>query len=216
MTSQETELLNTFLAQLTEIRGIAKDRAADDLIAKAVAQQPDSAYLLVQRSLLQDQALDAARQQIAKLESDLRGVAAPAAARSGGFLSGMSAWGRKPTAAVAPAFASQPSQASSPYAAATPSAMQQGGGSSFLGRAAATAAGVVGGAFLFQGISQLMGHHGNGTPASAQQGTPAESGLLTNSFANDVEPNVAGNDGMEQYDSALDDSAGFDDSSSEA
>lgn len=33
---------------------------------------------------------------------------------------------------------------------------------SFLGTAAATAAGVAGGAFLFQGIESLLGHHGSG------------------------------------------------------
>ena len=33
---------------------------------------------------------------------------------------------------------------------------------SFLGTAAATAAGIAGGAFLFQGIESLLGHHGGG------------------------------------------------------
>jgi hypothetical protein len=35
---------------------------------------------------------------------------------------------------------------------------------SFLGQAATTAAGVAAGAFLFQGIESLMGHHGYGSP----------------------------------------------------
>jgi hypothetical protein len=35
-----------------------------------------------------------------------------------------------------------------------------GGFSSFLGQAAATAAGVAGGEFLFQGIENMFGHHG--------------------------------------------------------
>ncbi len=213
MTPQETELLNAFLAQLTQVRGIAKDPAADALIAQAVANQPDAAYLLVQRSLLQDQALEEAKHQIEILESDLRGARAPAAPSAGGFLSGVSAWGRKPAAAGAPAFAGTRNQTATPLASAPlpPSAPQQGGGSSFLGRAAATAAGVVGGAFLFQGISQLMGNHGNNTPSSAQQANPVDAGLLTNSFANDVEP--ADSNSMDQYDTAMDDAADFDDSS---
>jgi hypothetical protein len=37
-----------------------------------------------------------------------------------------------------------------------------GGFSSFLGQAAATAAGVAGGEFLFQGIENMFGHHGGG------------------------------------------------------
>jgi hypothetical protein len=42
-----------------------------------------------------------------------------------------------------------------------------GGGSSswgsFLGTAAATAAGIAGGAFLFQGLESLLGHHDSGS-----------------------------------------------------
>ncbi|MSQ20197.1 MAG: DUF2076 family protein [Betaproteobacteria bacterium] len=94
-----------------------------------------------------------------------------------------------------------------------------GGGGSFLGRAAATAAGVVGGAFLFQGISQLMGNRAHTPESSAQGSTPAASdGLLSNSFASDPAPeaNVDGDIPLEQYDTAMDDSAGYDDSSSEA
>jgi hypothetical protein len=37
--------------------------------------------------------------------------------------------------------------------------MSGGGGGSFLGNVASTAAGVVAGSFLFQGIESLLGHH---------------------------------------------------------
>ncbi len=221
MTPQETGLLNEFLSQLTQVRGIIKDPDADALIAKATAQQPDATYLLVQRSLLLDQALDEAKLQIEKLEGELRGTRAQPAAAGGGFLSGVSAWGRKPAAAAAPAFAGAMRQPAAPMAAApqaAPSAMG-GGGGSFLGRAAATAAGVVGGAFLFQGISQLMGNRGHTPEPTAQQSGPAASeGLLTNSFTNEPEPAASADSGnaIEQYDTAMDDSAGYDDSSSEA
>jgi hypothetical protein len=39
-----------------------------------------------------------------------------------------------------------------------------------LGTVATTAAGVVAGSFLFQGIQGLMGHHGQGEPAKAADG----------------------------------------------
>jgi len=58
---QERALLQEFLQRLIQIRGIEKDPHADALIAQAVAQQPDAAYLLVQRALLLEQALDAAK-----------------------------------------------------------------------------------------------------------------------------------------------------------
>ncbi|MFM9883825.1 MAG: DUF2076 domain-containing protein [Burkholderiales bacterium] len=222
MTPQETGLLNEFLSQLTQVRGIIKDPAADVLIAKATAQQPDATYLLVQRSLLLDQALDEAKHQIEKLEAELRGTRAQPPAAAGGFLSGVSAWGRKPAVAAAPAFAGaarQPAASMAVAPQAAQSAMGGGGGGGFLGRAAATAAGVVGGAFLFQGISQLMGNRGHTPEPTAQQSTPAASeGLLANSFANDPAPPASVDNGnsLEQYDTAMDDSAGYDDSSSEA
>lgn len=220
MTPQETELLNEFLFQLTQVRGVPKDPAADALIAKAVTQQPDAAYLLVQRSLLLDQAVDAATQRIEQLETELRNIRAPAPAATGGFLSGMSAWGRKPTAAAsaAPAFAGARSLAPQPLASG-PQVTQTGGSGSFLGRAAATAAGVVGGAFLFQGISQLMGNRAHTPESGAQASSPATAdGLTSNSFASDPVPeaNVDSSIPLEQYDTAMDDSARSDDSSSEA
>ena len=52
MSSQERALLQEFLQRLIQIHGIEKDSHADALIAQAVAQQPDAAYLLVQRALL--------------------------------------------------------------------------------------------------------------------------------------------------------------------
>lgn len=177
MTDQERELLNQFLGQLTAVRGIAKDPEADALIHRAVAQQPDAAYLLVQKSLLMEQALESAKAQIAQLQSQ-----GQPARESGSFL-GDNAWGRH-----------QPSRSAS-YApppagpmlggAPNPGAPLGGGfgmgggrGGSFLGTAAATAAGVVGGAFLFQGIENLLGHHGAAASGLANLGpggaVPAE------------------------------------------
>lgn len=224
MTPQETELLNEFLAQLVQVRGITKDSTAESLIAKAVTQQPDAAYLLVQRSLLQDQALEAAKQQIESLQSELRNARAPAAvASTNSFLGGGNAWGRKPLAAASPVAAGM---AASPVMArptAAPLAAQQAagaGGSGFLSRAAATAAGVVGGAFLFQGISHLLGNHGNNTaasntPASAQDTSQAAAdGLVPNSFAEEPAPSASSSyaDSNETFDTAYDDQGGGDDS----
>jgi hypothetical protein len=162
MTRDERELLQNFLAQLTQIHGIQKDPEADALIARAVAQQPDAAYLLVQRALLLQQALDQAKAQIAELQQ--RGQAAG----GGAFLSG-SHWGRsgEPVATTGPVSVTgrplsapgAPAPMPEPPATA-PRPGGLGAGGSFLGQAAATAAGVAAGAFLFQGIEGLLGHHG--------------------------------------------------------
>src|SRR3981189_1533140 len=52
MNPQESEVLQNFLDQLVRVRGVDKVPQADAMIKRAVAQQPDAAYLLVQRTLL--------------------------------------------------------------------------------------------------------------------------------------------------------------------
>ncbi len=68
MTPQERSLLEGFLAQLAQVRGLNKDPEAERLIARAVEQQPDATYLVVQRALLLGQALEQAKARIAALE----------------------------------------------------------------------------------------------------------------------------------------------------
>ncbi|BDT68971.1 hypothetical protein os1_31580 [Comamonadaceae bacterium OS-1] len=161
----EREQLSRFLQQLAQAQAGAKDPEAQALIAEAVARQPDAAYLLVQRCLLQDNALQTAQAQIASLQAELQ-QAKPAA----NFLDA-NGWGRAPVApTVAPAAPAMAYAPAPPYpqAAPAPSRFQA---PSFLTSMATTAAGVAAGAFLFQGIESLMGHHGSnalaGTPASA-------------------------------------------------
>ncbi len=185
MSPQETQALQDFLDQLTQVRGIAKDAQADAMIATAVARQPDAAYLLVQRALLMDQALATSKAQIASLQSQVQALQSSAApARS--FLDS-NAWGNAPAGAwrsdPAPAYASGNAPAPAPVqttpqyqAAPAPSSGFFGGGmGSMLGTVAATAAGVAGGAFLYQGIEHLM-NGGNGSGLAHQNGlsTPVE------------------------------------------
>jgi hypothetical protein len=155
MNSEERRLLSEFLDQLVQVKGVPKDPDAADLIAQAATRQPDAVYLLVQKALLQEQALNSAKAQIANLRSQLeQAKTALPGPRSGSFLGGGDPW----AAPARPA----PAAAAAPWNAAP----QAGGGSSpwggFLGTAAATAAGIAGGAFLFQGIENLLGHHGSG------------------------------------------------------
>jgi uncharacterized protein len=59
---------------------------------------------------------------------------------------------------------------------------------SFLGQAAATAAGVAGGAFLFQGVEDLLGHHG-GALSPHDIAPPAENMTVNNYYGS--EPDLA-------------------------
>ena len=166
MNTQERDQLTIFLQQLGQARAAVKDSEAQMLIDTAVAHQPDAAYLLVQRSLLQDNALQTAQAQIASLQAELQQAksAASTAPASGNFLDA-NGWGRAP---VAPSYPAAPAPAAAyvaapgyPQAAPVAAAPSRFQAPSFLTSMATTAAGVAAGAFLFQGIGNLMGHHGS-------------------------------------------------------
>jgi hypothetical protein len=180
-------MLHDFLAQLIQARGIQKDPEADALIQRAAAQQPDAVYLLVQRSLLLEQALNNAKGQIAQLENQLRSGQQDG---DGKFLDANS-WGN--SAGSRPAGATmqqgqreyqreyqqpqyQPQMQPPQYQPQMQPQYQQPGmmggmfgsrpggflGGGMLGSIAATAAGVAAGNFLFQGIENMFSHHEQG------------------------------------------------------
>ncbi len=153
MTPDERSLLQTFLQDLVQTHPASKDMEADGLIAQALRASPDAPYVLVQHALMSDQALHAAQAQIAALQDQLRSVPAPYAAPAPqpGFLGGASPWAQA---------AATPQQ---PQGFMGPGPMSTGGGlGSFMRSAGTTAAGVAGGALLFEGISSLFGGHGGG------------------------------------------------------
>jgi hypothetical protein len=188
MNLQERTVLESFLDQLVQVHRVDKIPQADALIKRAVEQQPDAAYLLVQRALLLGQALDQAKARIAELERTQDGT-------SRGFLdSGASSWSASmPQASTATAAPGRPlagvggpsSQFSGPLSAgpagsSVPS--NPGAGSSFLGQAAATAAGVAGGAFLFEGVESLLGHHGSSIPDQEAAATFPQEDVTNNNY----------------------------------
>ncbi|WP_104656025.1 DUF2076 domain-containing protein [Ralstonia insidiosa] len=177
MSPQEQQALENFLAQLTQARAGAKDPQAEARILEAVARQPDAAYLLVQRAMLLDHALASAQAQIAALQNQLQ---AAQAGRSASFMDSANNWGSHATSAAPnPGFAPQqaapmqmPPQAQpAQQAPAQPvrSGFLSGGLASTLGSVATTAAGVAGGALLFQGIENLFHHNSGGGGFFGQQ-----------------------------------------------
>jgi uncharacterized protein len=168
MNTQERDQLNQLLKQLVDFKLTAKDSEAESLIHEAVTRQPDAAYLLVQRVMLLEHGLNNAKVRIEDLEKQLQNRAA---GQSTGSFLGSDPWAQPGVnAAPAPAGAAnyqQPRYAQQPQYQPQAAPAQSGGGifgggSSFLGNVATTAAGVVAGSFLFQGIENLMGHHGGG------------------------------------------------------
>ena len=139
MTPHEKELLQKFLSELNHTSVQQKDPDAYKLIMESSQQQPDALYLLVQRSMGLEMALQVAQKQMAELQSNSIPVKPTAS-----FLSDNNAWGRQ----VSPSGA---------QAQARPAAQPSAWGSGMLGAIATTAIGVVAGSMLYQGIQSMMG-----------------------------------------------------------
>ena len=71
MTPHETALVTILLERLKKTDSPDKDPEAETLIRQTTAEQPDSAYHLVQTVLIQDLSLHAAQNRIAELEKSL-------------------------------------------------------------------------------------------------------------------------------------------------
>ena len=161
MQAQERELITGLFGRLQPFEAQPRDGEAEALIRDLVARQPTAPYLLVQTVLVQEQALKAAQERIAELEA--KAGAAPAAPGFLGSAPKIGPWGASPAAPAAEPQPVPPTR--SPLQAAL--APQPAGGG-FLRSAMTTAAGVAGGALLFEGIRSLMGSNPFGSAAAAQ------------------------------------------------
>lgn len=218
MTPSENQALQDFLTQLVAIRGIAKDPQANAMIASAVAQQPDANYLLVQRAMLLEKELQQATAQVQQLQKALD---VERAADTTSFLDAANAWGNsaKPAAPIfsgnPPAnMAQRPLPVSAPNAGPVLTASNTGffgsNAGSMLGTVAATAAGVAGGALLYQGIGNLMSHQNHGAAASGQNsltGLPPEHATPAHSQSSDSLAADAGLNDIADMGSADDESS---------
>ena len=241
MTPQENQALREFLTQLTQVQGVQKDAQAASMIGAAFAQQPDAGYLLVQRSMLQDQAIGNARNQITQLQAQLQaeressGRGSNSNNSGGGFLDPANAWGNSAAdlgrgssavggripqpqrydgvsnpqvmPAQAQQYAQAPAQRPGLFGGGGGGLFgggAGGGGGSFLGTMAATAAGVAGGAFLFQGIGNMMGHHGGASGLMGQNNDalPVENTTVNNYYGADTES--AGSERTQLADNSID------------
>ena len=174
MTPQERQLVDDLFDRLARLETAPRDAAAERAIAEGLARAPNAIYPLVQTVLVQDEALKRADARIRELTGE--DAAEPA---TGGFLDSMrEVITGRPTATsvprVRPAASGEPDPrwnrggALAPAAAPTATPSPGAPGGSLLGTAAASAAGVIGGALLLNSISSMFGHHG----ASAFAGVP--------------------------------------------
>jgi hypothetical protein len=195
MTPEERNLVTDLFDRLTRLEESPRDREAERLIQDGLRQAPNATYALVQTALIQDEALKRADGRIRELEAQLGTGAEPP--RQGGFLESMreSVFGRReapragsvPTVrpggegapmGAPPAYRTEAQpMAQAPMIGQAPMMGQPSPGGSFLGTAAATAAGVIGGSLMMDSIRSMMGHRGGTAhaayePAGAGQGSP--------------------------------------------
>jgi len=201
MTPEEKNLITGLFDRLSQATSQAKDAEADQLIRSKVAENPAAPYLLAQSVLVLQQAVGNAQNRISALEKQL---AETNEARStqqpgGSFLAGVASLfgGGQPQRATPPPppppAPSQPAQQQPAYNYPPPVPGRAGGG--FLQGALTTAAGVAGGALLFQGIEGLLGHNpgpfsGTMSPSGGVfGGTPVENTEITNNYYNEGDEN---------------------------
>jgi hypothetical protein len=173
MTPEEHNLISGLFDRLSQANSQGKDAEADQLIRSKVAEIPAAPYMLVQSLLVMQQAVANAQSRISALEKQLaeRDPAPSSQPAGGSFLAGVaSLFGggqshgqpqRATTPQPPPPPPVQPAQPAQPqpygYPPPVPQPAAKGGG--FLQGALTTAAGVAGGALLFQGIEGLLGHN---------------------------------------------------------
>src|SRR6202008_588812 len=188
MTPEEQNLIENLFDRLRQADVNPKDFEAEQLIRAKTAALPSAPYLLTQAVIVQEHALTNAQAQIAELENRLAAATKSAQPAGGeGFFSGVSKLfgGSRPTRPPAPEPAPQyqqvpeagvgpaPTPATPPQNVPYPSTatLSPSAGGDFLKSALATAAGVAGGAALFQGIESLIGHNaGAFGPALGERG----------------------------------------------
>jgi hypothetical protein len=199
MQSEERDLIAGLFGRLQSFEAQPRDPDADRLIGQSISNQPGAPYLLVQTVLVQEQALKAAQARIAELEA--KAAAAPAA--GAGFLASAPRIGPWGNASVPPTRPAAQPLAAAPAPGYAPSA----GGGGFLRQAMTTAAGVAGGALLFEGIRNLMGHTPG--PFGGAVANAAPSPLMPPDQLGPADP-TQDDDATGDYDTATDGSTGDD------
>ncbi|MGE0565180.1 MAG: DUF2076 domain-containing protein [Pseudolabrys sp.] len=151
MTPQERQLVVDLFDRLATLEQTPRDTDAERTIADGLARAPHAIYPLVQTVLVQDEALRRADARIRELE----GHGEP---MSGGFLDNMRSalfGGRDGTSTSVPSVR-QNVGADPRWNGAAPAATATSG-NSFLGTAAASAVGVIGGMMMANMIGSLFG-----------------------------------------------------------
>lgn len=171
MTPQERKLVEDLFERLATLERNPREADAEDVIRAGLRNAPNATYALVQTVLLQEEALRQANERIRELES----AEPPQHQGGGGFLDSMRGavfGGGNTRSSVPPVGGDRPmgvpagfpragdatqAQGGAPYPQQAEPARGGGFGGSFLGTAAAAAAGVIGGTLLMNSLKGAFG-----------------------------------------------------------
>jgi hypothetical protein len=216
MTPQERQLIDDLFGRLEKLETAPRDAEAEAAIMAGLRRAPNAVYALVQTALLQDEALKHAAARIEQLEAgehpqnqgsfldslrgSLFGGNAPSSQGSVPNVppsnpNARPVWNSGQVLGQADGY-SDPRATPGGYAQPGYGAPQaQGGGSSFLGTAAAAAAGMIGGSILMNSFRGLGGGQqqsfGNTNPWGVSSGNSSDT-LARDAGINDVGKNNSG------------------------
>jgi uncharacterized protein len=215
MTPQEAQLIAGLFDRLAKLESAPRDAAAERLVSDGLQRAPHAVYALVQTALVQDEALKRAGARIEELEAQTAN-AEPVEQRPASFLdsmreavTGRAARGSVPNVRPAPGIQPQNRQAESSRAENfQPQGSQpQGGypppppgypggapfspGGSFLGNAASTAAGVIGGSLLLNSIRSMFGNQVGSYGSKSSGGAAGDS---TSRWSKTADPSAGKDD----------------------
>jgi hypothetical protein len=210
MTPEERNLVIELFDRLGTLEDARRDPEAERLIRDGLRQAPNAVYSLVQTVLVQDEALKRADERIRELEqraepdsrdtSFLGSMRQSMSSRSGSVPSvrdsavgGVSSAWRNSVAAAPPPQAQPAAPPPQAQSAAPPQSSFTGG--SFLGTAAAAAAGVIGGSLLLNSFRSMLGtsvgnQHSLGSFADTNRNSPWGGDTSTNTGTGDLARSV--------------------------
>lgn len=199
MNQEERDLIQGLFDRLRDNANQGRDPEAERFIAEQIRYQPSAPYYMAQAIIVQEQAIQEQQSRIAELEERVRQLEAPPQRSQGGFLANRTGgmfgrgepppprqesavpatsgpWGRtstaQPPAAQPYAQGSQSyQQPQQQYGQPAPAQQPARSGGGFLKGALATAAGVAGGAILYDQMKGMFGGGSGAAHASSGQGS---------------------------------------------
>ncbi len=171
MTEEERRLIIDFVQRAVSARNDPIDPDADRLLAELFAQYPEARYRVAQMAFFGEHALAEATNRIRELEWQLQQAQQPRGFL-GGLFGGTTSQGQPPSPVHAPGW--------------RPGLFSQQPGGSFLGTAAATALGVLGGLMIGQALASMLGLGGEAQASEGAAGAEELSRYHETGFDTDV------------------------------